>query len=157
MGRKEDAQREMAAYVSIKKREGDLDRAAEGKTRNIPWSRRSDRDSCSGPADAGCRVPGPGRCDRALGAPRPCTAPQALSSLPKPRNARATRTAIDAAIDSYRQALKLKPEWDEGLWYLGTLLYEKENYFEACTVLRNFLGSQSGKRIRMGAAGIERV
>jgi tetratricopeptide (TPR) repeat protein len=45
----------------------------------------------------------------------------------------------DAAIDSYRQALKLKPEWDEGLWYLGTLLYEKENYFEACTVLRSFL------------------
>jgi predicted Zn-dependent protease len=49
----------------------------------------------------------------------------------------------DAAIDSYRQALKLKPEWDEGLWYLGTLLYEKENYFEACTVLRNFLGRNS--------------
>jgi tetratricopeptide (TPR) repeat protein len=46
---------------------------------------------------------------------------------------------VDAAIDSYRQALALKPEWDEGLWYLGTLLYEKENYFEACTVLRNFL------------------
>ncbi len=43
------------------------------------------------------------------------------------------------AIDSYRQALKLKPEWDEGLWYLGTLLYENENYSEACTVLRNFL------------------
>lgn len=43
------------------------------------------------------------------------------------------------AIDSYRQALKLQPEWDEGLWYLGTLLYQKENYFEACTVLRNFL------------------
>ncbi len=45
----------------------------------------------------------------------------------------------DAAIESYRQALKLKPEWDEGLWYLGTLLYEKENYFEACTALRSFL------------------
>jgi predicted Zn-dependent protease len=43
------------------------------------------------------------------------------------------------AIDSYRQALKLKPEWEEGLWYLGTLLYENENYFEACTALRSFL------------------
>jgi predicted Zn-dependent protease len=50
----------------------------------------------------------------------------------------------DAAIDSYRQALKLKPEWDEGLWYLGTLLYEKENYFEACTVLRSFLARNAG-------------
>lgn len=45
----------------------------------------------------------------------------------------------DSAIEIYRRALKLKPEWDEGLWYLGTLLYEKENYFEACTVLRSFL------------------
>ncbi|MGA8730391.1 MAG: tetratricopeptide repeat protein [Terracidiphilus sp.] len=49
-------------------------------------------------------------------------------------------TRDDAAIESYRQGLKLKPEWDEGLWYLGTLLYEKENYFEACTALRSFLG-----------------
>jgi tetratricopeptide (TPR) repeat protein len=31
LGRKEDAQREMAAYVSIKKREGDLDHAAGGR------------------------------------------------------------------------------------------------------------------------------
>lgn len=45
----------------------------------------------------------------------------------------------DDAIAGYRQALTLRPEWDEGLWYLGTLLYENENYFEACTVLRSFL------------------
>jgi len=45
----------------------------------------------------------------------------------------------DAAIDGYSQALKLDPEWDEGLWYLGTLQYEKKNYFDACTVLRSFL------------------
>jgi tetratricopeptide (TPR) repeat protein len=50
----------------------------------------------------------------------------------------------DSAIDSYRQALLLKPEWDEGLWYLGTLLYKKENYFEACTVLRRFLAQNPG-------------
>lgn len=50
----------------------------------------------------------------------------------------------DAAIDNYRQALTLKPEWDEGLWYLGTLLYEKENYFEACTALRSFVARNPG-------------
>src|ERR1019366_7181041 len=91
-----------------------------GEIPHIPWRGHSDRDSCSGPADAGCRVPGPGRCNGA------------------PERAR-DENRDDAAIDSYRQALKLKPEWDEGLWYLGTLLYEKENYFEACTVLRGFL------------------
>jgi tetratricopeptide (TPR) repeat protein len=45
----------------------------------------------------------------------------------------------DSAIDDYRQALAIKPGWDEGLWYLGALLYEKDNYPEACTVLRRFL------------------
>ncbi len=50
----------------------------------------------------------------------------------------------DAAIEAYRQALQLKPEWDEGLWRLGTLLYEKENYFEACTVLRRLLAQDPG-------------
>jgi tetratricopeptide (TPR) repeat protein len=44
-----------------------------------------------------------------------------------------------AAIDFYRQALKVKPEWDEGLWYLGTLLYEKENYIDASAALRRFV------------------
>lgn len=43
------------------------------------------------------------------------------------------------AIENYRQALTLKPEWDEGLWYLGTLLYENGKYFDACTDLRSFL------------------
>jgi tetratricopeptide (TPR) repeat protein len=60
----------------------------------------------------------------------------------------------DAAIDSYREALKLKPEWDEGLWYLGTLLYEKENYFEACTVLRSFLARNPGNGYGWGLLGL---
>jgi len=45
----------------------------------------------------------------------------------------------DEAISLYQQGLKLKPEWDEGLWYLGTLLYEKDRYSEACKVLRRFV------------------
>jgi len=45
----------------------------------------------------------------------------------------------DAAIDLYRRSLKLKPEWDEGLWYLGMALYEKGSYLEACDVLRHYL------------------
>ena len=60
----------------------------------------------------------------------------------------------DAAIDNYHQALKLKPEWDEGLWYLGTLLYEKENYFEACTVLRSFLARNPGNGYGWGLLGL---
>jgi hypothetical protein len=36
LGRKEDAQREMAAYVSIKKQEGELDRATAGRDAERP-------------------------------------------------------------------------------------------------------------------------
>ena len=30
------------------------------------------------------------------------------------------------AIDLYQQGLKLKPRWEEGLWYVGTLLYDQQ-------------------------------
>jgi tetratricopeptide (TPR) repeat protein len=48
------------------------------------------------------------------------------------------------AIDFYRQALRLKPEWDQGLWYLGTLLAEKKNYIDACAARRLFLKQHPG-------------
>jgi predicted Zn-dependent protease len=60
----------------------------------------------------------------------------------------------DAAIETYGRALQLKPEWDEGLWYLGTLLYKKENYFEACTVLRRFLAQEPGNAYGLAMLGL---
>jgi predicted Zn-dependent protease len=59
-----------------------------------------------------------------------------------------------AAIDGYRQALQLKPGWDEGLWYLGTLLYEKENYFEACATLRRFLAQNPENSYGLAMLGL---
>lgn len=35
------------------------------------------------------------------------------------------------AIRDYRGALKLQPDWQEGLWYVGTLEYERDHYAEA--------------------------
>jgi len=48
----------------------------------------------------------------------------------------------DEAIRLYQQALKIKPEWDEGLWNLCGLLYEKEKYPEARDLLRRFVADQ---------------
>ena len=45
----------------------------------------------------------------------------------------------DDAIRLYRQALTKQPQWDQGLWYLGTLLYEKEEYSAVVDVLRRFM------------------
>jgi tetratricopeptide (TPR) repeat protein len=45
----------------------------------------------------------------------------------------------DDAIELYRQALGLKPDWDQGLWYLSNLLYQKQNFVEASVLLRRFV------------------
>jgi tetratricopeptide (TPR) repeat protein len=48
----------------------------------------------------------------------------------------------DEAIPLYQRALTVKPEWPEGLWYLSTLLYEKERYADSRDLLRRFIALQ---------------
>lgn len=43
---------------------------------------------------------------------------------------------LSAGIDLYRQALALKPDWQEGWWYLGSLLYDNNQFPPACDALR---------------------
>ena len=38
---------------------------------------------------------------------------------------------FDEAIKLYQQGVVAKPRWDEGWWYLATLLYEQDRYEEA--------------------------
>lgn len=45
----------------------------------------------------------------------------------------------DEAIALYKQALELRPEWEEGLWYLGRSLWDKEQYAPARDILRRFV------------------
>ena len=45
----------------------------------------------------------------------------------------------DDAIRLYQRGLELQPDWDEGLWYLATLQYEKEHFGEARDLLRHFV------------------
>ena len=49
----------------------------------------------------------------------------------------------DEAIQLFQRALFKQPESEEALWYLGTLLYEKEKYADACGVLRQFVTIRS--------------
>ena len=46
---------------------------------------------------------------------------------------------LDEAIRWYREGTRLRPRWDEGLWYLATLLYEKDRFAEARDGFRRFL------------------
>ncbi len=68
--------------------------------------------------------------------------PQALTNPPGfqtlASDALAAREAgrIDDAIRNYQAAVKLRPEWEEGWWYLGTLLYDTDHFAEAIPALR---------------------
>ena len=49
----------------------------------------------------------------------------------------------DEAIGLFRRALSIQPESEEALWYLGTMLYEKDRYAESRDVLRQFVTIRS--------------
>ncbi len=50
---------------------------------------------------------------------------------------------VPQAMDLYRQALQLKPEWPEGWWSLGTLAYDSDQYPAGREAFSNFVKLQS--------------
>ncbi len=82
----------------------------------------------------------------------PVSPQKAPTKPPAPSFAQISKAALqardeghdDEAIRLFRQGLKLKSDWEEGLWYLGTMLYEKESFEEARDLLRRFV-AQSPK------------
>jgi len=50
-----------------------------------------------------------------------------------------TQNRIEDAIGLYRQAVKLRPSWAEGWWFLGELLYDQNEYPEARDSLRRLI------------------
>ena len=60
----------------------------------------------------------------------------------------------DEAMQLYKKALVLRPDWQEGLWYLGTLLYEKEQYADARDLLRRFVAGDPNAGPAWGLLGM---
>lgn len=48
----------------------------------------------------------------------------------------------EEAVRNYRAALELRPSWDEGWWYLGTLLYDSDHFEEAIPAFRRVVELQ---------------
>jgi tetratricopeptide (TPR) repeat protein len=61
-----------------------------------------------------------------------------------------TQGRFDDAAAAYRQALQLRPNWEEGWWYLGTLNYDADHYpdaiqaFQKVTELKPEIGAAWG-------------
>jgi tetratricopeptide (TPR) repeat protein len=54
------------------------------------------------------------------------------------RDAAAARDAgrLDDAFALYGKALKIRPDWDEGLWNAGSIAYDKDRYADCATLFR---------------------
>jgi tetratricopeptide (TPR) repeat protein len=49
---------------------------------------------------------------------------------------------LDEAVALYNNALRLKPTWVEGWWYVGSIFYDRDRHVEAREALRNLLSLQ---------------
>ena len=83
----------------------------------------------------------------------------------KQRRRRFTQVAADAAaareagrledaVGLYRKALGLRPSWDEGHWYLGTVLYELQRHAEARAAFAQLLRTQPTHAGAMALTGL---
>jgi tetratricopeptide (TPR) repeat protein len=45
---------------------------------------------------------------------------------------------VDEAITFYQRALRVNPKWEEGLWFLGSLYYDKDRYRECVDTFTRF-------------------
>lgn len=57
-------------------------------------------------------------------------------SLSKQADAARDAKQLDRALGLYQRALKLKPDWDEGLWNLGSIAYDLDRYDECAPAFR---------------------
>jgi len=73
----------------------------------------------------------------------PAESPASFDQLSREAAAARDGNRAGDAIQLYRSALDLRPGWKEGLWYLGTLLYEKEDFAAARDTLRRFVAADA--------------
>lgn len=66
-------------------------------------------------------------------------APAAFDRVSKEAAEAREQNRIGDAIGLYRQAVKLRPSWPEGWWFLGELLYDQDKYAEARDALRRLV------------------
>lgn len=61
---------------------------------------------------------------------------------------------LEEALALYRRALAVRSEWDEGRWYVGTLLYELDRYAEAVDAFVEVLRAQPDHAGALGLKGL---
>jgi tetratricopeptide (TPR) repeat protein len=68
------------------------------------------------------------------------TAPPSFQTLSRQAEAARDAKQLEQALTLYQRALKLKPDWDEGLWNLGSIAYDLDRYSECAPAFRRLSG-----------------
>jgi tetratricopeptide (TPR) repeat protein len=78
-------------------------------------------------------------CLPLLAGAQPAPSPRDFATLAGQAHAAREGGRLAEAQQLYQQALRLRADWKEGLWYLGTVLYEQDKYSEAQPVFKSLL------------------
>jgi tetratricopeptide (TPR) repeat protein len=70
---------------------------------------------------------------------RPPVAPATFDKVSKDAAQAREQNRIPEAIGLYRRAVKMRPTWPEGWWFLGELLYDQDKFLEARDALRRLV------------------
>jgi tetratricopeptide (TPR) repeat protein len=70
----------------------------------------------------------------------PTTPAATFQALSQKADAARDARQLDQALTLYQRALKLKPDWDEGLWNLGSIAYDLNRYSECGPAFRRLAG-----------------
>jgi tetratricopeptide (TPR) repeat protein len=82
------------------------------------------------------------------------TAPSEIDSLQKRALQEGETGKTDDAIRDYKRALELQPEWKEGLWNLGMLLYDSNQFAEASAMFQKVASSAPNLGIAWSLLGL---
>jgi tetratricopeptide (TPR) repeat protein len=68
------------------------------------------------------------------------TAPPSFQTLSQQAAAARDARQLGPALALYQRALKLKPDWDEGLWEMGSIAYDLDRYSDCAPAFHRLAG-----------------
>jgi tetratricopeptide (TPR) repeat protein len=80
--------------------------------------------------------------------------PSGFTELEKKAAAAREEGRFADAIALYHKGVATRPGWDEGWWYLATLLYESDQYHEAAQAFRRVVALRSGSGAPLAMLGL---
>ena len=80
-----------------------------------------------------------GRAQAVFGQAPGASTGASFETLAKAASAAREAGRADEAIRDYRGALEMRPGWEEGWWFLGTLEYDRDGYSEAIVAFQRLV------------------